>query len=59
MVPPRNVTLEIGKQLVRRGERVIGFLPGKMPVIALTGLIVVAKNALSGHHIRQPVLELM
>jgi len=59
MVPPRNITLEIGKQFVWRLECVSGFLSAKVPMITLASLVVVAKNAFSRYHVRKPILELM
>jgi len=41
-IPPRNVTLEIGNQLVWRREPVATLFAFDMSVIALTTLVVVA-----------------
>jgi len=59
MVPPRNIALEVGKQLLRRLERIDGLLSAKVPVITLPSLIVVTENASSRYHVRKPILELM
>ena len=57
MVPPRNILLEVGDQLIRRSESIDTFLFAEMPVIALPDFVVVAQNAFSTNDIGQPVLE--
>jgi len=57
-VPPRNITLEIGEQFLRRLERISGFLSGKVPVVTLPSLIVVTENAFPRYDVRKPILEL-
>jgi hypothetical protein len=59
MVPPRNVTLEVGDQPVWRGKYVSTFFATTMPVVAFAILVVVAQNARPVHYIRQSVLESM
>jgi len=57
MVPPRNIILEVGYQLIRRREQVSAFLSGEMPVIAFPDFVVIAQNAFSAHYVYQPVFE--
>jgi hypothetical protein len=57
MIPPLNITLEIGQSFLRGGEAVIEHLVAPMPVIALAGLIVITKHALLVYDIGQTVFE--
>ena len=45
MVPPRNVNLEVGDQLLRSRKGIGTFLSTEMPMIALPKFVVVAQNA--------------
>ena len=57
MVPPRNVKLKVGHQLVRRRKHVRVLISTKMAMVTFACLVVVAHDACPAHHIRQPVLE--
>ena len=57
VVPPRNVALKVGDQLLRRGESVVAFLAAEVPMIAFACLIVEPQNALAVYDVREPVLE--
>jgi len=45
MVPPRNVNLEVGDQLIRSRKYIATFLSAEMPMIARPKFVVVAQNA--------------
>jgi hypothetical protein len=49
--------LEIVDELVRSPEGVGALLAIEVPVIALTGLVVVAYHAYPVHHVREPIFE--
>jgi hypothetical protein len=51
MVPPRNIFLEVGDQLIRRSKSVGALLFAEMPVIAFPDFVVVAESAFSAHDI--------
>jgi hypothetical protein len=57
IVPPRNVALKVGDQLLGRGEGIVPFLAAEMPMIAFACLIVEPQNALAIYDVRKPVLE--
>jgi hypothetical protein len=57
IVPPRNVALKIGDQLLGSGERVAAFLAAEIPMIALACLIVEPQNAFAIYDVGKPVLE--
>ena len=57
MVPPRNIILEVGNQLIRRCKNVGSFLTTEMLVVALPCFVIVAQNTFYTHDIRQPVFE--
>ena len=59
MIPPLNIFLEICNRLFRRREHAGTFFSIKMPVIALSGLVIISQNALAAYHVRKPVLEIM
>ena len=56
IVVPLNVIKKIGHQLARGAEFILSFACLRVPVIALTGLVVIAQYAGTLHHISQPVL---
>jgi hypothetical protein len=57
IVPPRNVALKIGDQLIGRGEGLAAFLAAEVPMIAFPCLIVEPQNALVVYDIGEPVFE--
>jgi hypothetical protein len=57
IVPPHNITLKVGDQLLGRRESVGTFLAAEMPMIAFACLIVEPQNALAPYDVRKPVLE--
>lgn len=59
IVPPRNLALKIGDQLLRGGEGVVAFLIANVPMIAFARLIVEAQNALAIYYICEPVFEVV
>jgi hypothetical protein len=59
MVPPRNILLEVGDQLIRRSKSIETFPFAEMPVIPLPDFVVVAQNTFTTHNMGQPVLERM
>ncbi|MBW2055615.1 MAG: hypothetical protein JRI29_07975 [Deltaproteobacteria bacterium] len=59
MVPPLDIILEISDQLLRCREHVGTFFSIKMPVIALSSLIIIAQNTFATYDIRKPVLEIV
>lgn len=56
-VPPRNVSLERSKQLVRCGEGVVRLLFAEVLMVAFSDFVVVTHNADAAHHVRQAVPE--
>ena len=56
-VPPRNIILEVGDQLIGCCKNVGIFLTAKMLVVALPCFVIVAQHTFATNHIRQPVLE--
>jgi hypothetical protein len=59
MIPPRNISLEVEHQLIRRRKRILKFLLTKMPVISLASLVVVPQYAFAANDIGQSILERM
>jgi len=59
IVPPLNVALEICQQPLGIGEVVFAFLAVPMPVVAFTGLVVIAQYAYLVDHVSQPILKRM
>jgi hypothetical protein len=59
IVPPLNVTLEVGNQLLGRCEGVGEFGSVNMPVIAFPRFVVVAENAYAMDDIGKSILEAM
>jgi hypothetical protein len=59
MVPPIDIILEIGDQLLRRRERIGIFFSAQMPMIAFAGLIVVSQNAFTTDDVSKPVFEIV
>jgi hypothetical protein len=59
MVPPLNVTLEVGNQLLRRREEIAALLSAGVPMVAFSRFVVVTKNAFATDHIGKPILEVM
>jgi hypothetical protein len=57
MVPPLDIMLKISDQLFRCREHIGIFFSIKMPMIALSNLIVVAQNTFATHDVRKPVFE--
>jgi hypothetical protein len=57
IVPPPNIALKIGDQLLGSGESVVAFLAAEMPMLAFAGLIVEPQNTLAVCGIRKPILE--
>ncbi len=53
--PPRNVPLEIGHQLLDALEAIGPLRTAGMPMIAFSGLVVVAQNAFAIHDEGEPV----
>jgi hypothetical protein len=56
IVPPRDVVLEIGYELLRRGERILVLCAAFVTMVAFADLVIVSKHAYAAYHIRQPVL---
>ncbi|MBC7839382.1 MAG: hypothetical protein H7Y39_12165 [Nitrospiraceae bacterium] len=44
IVPPRNIALKVGDQLLGRGEGVVAFLATEVPMIAFACLVVEPQN---------------
>jgi len=59
MVPPLDISLEIGDQPFRCREPVDTLFSKKMPMIALSGLIIIAQNAFATDDICEPVIEIV
>ena len=57
IVPPRNIALKIGDQLLGRGEGAVAFLTTEVPMIAFACLVVEPQNALALYDVREPILE--
>jgi hypothetical protein len=57
MVPPRNIILEIGDQLIWRRKDIGAFRHTEMSMITFPDFVVVAQNAFSTNNVRQSVLE--
>jgi len=57
MIPPRNIALKVGDQLLRRGENVVAFRAANVPMITFACLIIEPQNALAIDDVREPVLE--
>jgi hypothetical protein len=57
IVPPRNIALKVGDQLLRRGEGVVAFLATKVPMIAFACLVVEPQDTFAIYDIGEPVLE--
>ncbi len=56
MVPPLDIILEISDQLFRCRKHVGIFFSSKMPVIAFSGLIIIAQHAFVTYDIRKATL---
>jgi hypothetical protein len=57
IIPPRNVALEIGEQLLGNGKSVLAFGAAEVPMIAFACFVIEPKDALAVDDIGQPVLE--
>jgi hypothetical protein len=57
IVPPLNVGVKIADQLFGRLKSVRLLVEDRVPVIALSALVVVAQDAMTAHDISQPILE--
>jgi len=59
MIPPRNVSIEVKHQLIRRRKRIKKLFLSKMPMITFASLVVVPEHTLATNDISESVLERM